>query len=346
MAVTIYDVARVAGVGVGTVSRVLNNQQAVKDSTRKKVLEAITELNYNPNPVARSMNARRTGIIGVIIPFLTRPFSVEILQSLVKAAMRVDYELMIYNIEEDHQRASFLHNLPLRRRVDGMIFVSLPIDEKFVPGLLKSELPLVLVDAYSAAFTSIVVNNVEGAWQAVKSLLNKGHHRIGFINGITEGSFKFNQANDRLIGVHQALTEAGIEFNPELMLTSEWTREGGRNAANLLLSLPDPPTAIFAASDLQAVGVLEVARKHGIPVPDKLSIIGFDGIELSEILELSTVRQPMQQMGELAVDKLLELMESETRAPELIRLNTHLIERQTTGWYNTKNNLAKPLSIS
>jgi DNA-binding LacI/PurR family transcriptional regulator len=218
----------------------------------------------------------------------------------------------------------------MRRRVDGLVIVSLIPDDTAAVTFIKNGLPAVLVDAYSPFLTSLVVNNVDGAYMAVNSLIEKGHHRIGFINGITEGTFKFNQANDRLIGVHRALGEAGIMYDPELMITAEWNRAGGQIATKELLSLANPPTAIFAASDLQAIGVLEAARNLGLNVPEELSVIGFDGIELSEIMELSTIQQPMQQMGEMGVACLMELVENPQKSPELIRLDTKLIERRTT----------------
>ncbi len=336
MAVTIYDVARAAGVGVGTVSRVLNKSEAVKDTTREKVLSAIDRLNYAPDPIARTMITRRTGVLGVLIPFVTRAFSVEVLRGLVNSATNSDYELVIYNVEDNEQRTKYFNLLLKRRRVDGLILFSLPPDEEATPLFVKSGLPIVLIDAYSPFFTSLVVNNMEGAYMAVNSLIQKGHRRIGFINGIVEGNFKFNQANDRLIGLHRAFGEAGIMFDPQLMMATEWDRAGGRAAALQFLNLPEPPTAIFAASDVQAIGVLEAARSLKLEVPNDLSVMGFDGVELSEIMELSTVQQPMHKMGELGIAKLLEQIESEQmspsqiKAPELIRLDTWLVERRTT----------------
>ncbi|HEX9131850.1 MAG TPA: substrate-binding domain-containing protein, partial [Ktedonobacteraceae bacterium] len=191
-------------------------------------------------------------------------------------------------------------------------------------------IPVILLDAYSPFFTSLVGDNIEGAYQAVKYLIEQGHQRIGFINGVIEGNIKFNQANDRLIGLHRALGEAGLLFDPELMQTSEWDRFGGKQAALQLLSQKKRPTAIFAASDMQAVGVLEAAKDLHLNVPENLSVLGYDGIEVAELLELSTVQQPMRQIGELGVSKLIELIKNPQQLPELIRLNTTLIIRRTT----------------
>jgi len=329
MTTTIHDVARIAGVGTGTVSRVINNSAGVKPDTRKKVLSAIAQLNYRPNPIARSMISKRTGAIGVIVPFFTRPFNTELLRAVQAALSRSGKELVLYDVETAAQRNHYLSELPMLHRVDGLLLLSLPLEDSFAVDIKEAEIPVVLIDTYSPFFTSLIVDNIEGAYKAVKCLIEQGHRRIGFINGVIEGNIKFNQANDRLIGLHRAFGEAGLLFEPELMLTSEWNRSGGKQAALQLLSQEKRPTAIFAASDMQAIGVLEAAKDLCINVPGELSVIGFDGLEVSELLELSTVQQPMRQMGELGVSKLIELMKNPQQLPELIRLNTTLIERRT-----------------
>ena len=331
MTATIHDVARVAGVGIGTVSRVLNNHAGVKPKTREKVLAAIAQLNYKPDPIARSMISKRTGAIGVVVPFFTRPFNTEVLRGVEAEIARWGRELVLYNVVTDAQRDHYFSDLPMHRKVDGLLIISLIPEETFASGFREVGMPTVLVDAYSPYLTSLVVDNIEGAYRAVKYLIEKGHRRIGFINGIIEGNFKFSPAHDRLIGLHRAFGEASLLFDPELVLTSEWDRHKGKEAALKLLTRHDRPTAIFAASDVQAIGVLGAANALNISVPEELSVVGFDGIELSELLELSTVQQPMQQMGELGVKKLIEHIDNPQKAPELIRLSTTLIERGTTG---------------
>jgi LacI family transcriptional regulator len=330
MTSTIHDVARIAGVGIGTVSRVINNSPRVKPATRTKVLSAIAQLHYRPNPIARSMISKRTGAIGVILPFFTRPFNTELLRGVEAALTRLGKVLVLYNVVNDTQRDHYFSELPMHRRVDGLLILSLPLEDSFALGIKEAGIPVILLDAYSPYFTSLIVDNIGGAYQAVKFLIEQGHRRIGFISGVIEGNIKFNQANDRLIGLHRALGEAGLIFEPELMLTSEWDRYGGKQAALQLLSQEKRPTAIFAASDMQAVGVLEAARDLNIKVPGELSVIGFDDIEVAVLLELSTVQQPMRQLGELGVGKLIELIKNPQQLPELIRLNTTLIERRTT----------------
>jgi len=330
MAVTIHNVAQEAGVGIGTVSRVVNNSPDVKPATRERVLAAIHRLNYKPDPIARSMISKRTNSIGTIVPFFTRPSFMERLRGVEAVIARLERELILYNVETSAQRDHFFRELPLHRKVDGLLIISLSPDDAAARRIRELGTPVVLIDAYSPLLTSLVVNNVEGAYQAVKRLIELGHRHIGFINGEIEGNFKFNTANDRLIGLHRALGEAGLLFEPEQVLISEWSRKGGKHAALQLLTQQKRPTAIFAASDVQAVGALEAARELGLRVPEQLSVIGFDGIEISELLELSTMQQPLQEMGELGASRLVELIENPSHPPELIRFDTKLVERRTT----------------
>src|SRR6266699_3945228 len=306
MVATIHDVAREAGVGIGTVSRVVNDSPRVRPATRERVQAAIDKLQYKPDPIARSMVSKRTNSLGVIVPFFTQPFFTEVLRGVEAVSARLGRELVLYNVETDAQRDHYFSELPMLRKVDGLLIVSLTPDHSVSCRLKDSGLPVVLIDAYSPVFTSLVVNNVEGAYQAVRGLIEKGHRHIGFINGQIVGNFKFNPANDRLIGLHRAFGEADLLFEPELMLTSEWDRHGGKVAALQLFSREKRPTAIFAASDIQAEGVLEAAKDLNINVAEDLSVIGFDGIEIAELLGLSTIQQPMRQMGELGVSKLIE----------------------------------------
>jgi DNA-binding LacI/PurR family transcriptional regulator len=328
----IRDVARLANVSIGTVSRVLNKSQGVKTATRQRVLAAIDKLDYSPNLIARSMTSRRTGSIGVIVPFFTRPFFSEVLRGVEVMITRAGREFVLYNVQSREQCDSYFRNLSKQCRVDGLLVISLYPNDTIAASFKNTGLPVVLVDAYHPQLTSLVVNNIEGAYQAIKCLIEHGHRRIGFINGITEGDFHFNASSDRFVGMHRAITEAGLPYEPDLVLTSPWDRQGGREAALQLLTRPDRPTAIFASSDLQAVGVMEVAKSLNMVIPDDLSLIGFDGIELSEILELSTIQQPMKYMGELGAQKLIDQIEcnvDENLLPELIRLHPGLVMRRT-----------------
>lgn len=328
---TIYDVARRAGVGIGTVSRVINDSKQVTEATRERVLTAIQELGYSPDPIARSLNSGRTNTLGVIVPFFTRPFFIAVLEGVQAEVASQGYDLVLYNVVRHEQRDTYFQKVPMKRRVDGLIIISLPPDDSETQMFARAEMPVVLVDCYNPHLTSIVVDNEVGAYDAVNHLLDMGRKRIGFINGITEGNFRFNQANSRLQGYEKALREHGIELDSELVVRSGWNRQGGYGAAQKLLGLECRPDAIFAASDLQALGALEAIRDKGLKVPEEIALIGYDGIELAELLNLSTMQQPMREMGALGVQLLLEKVQSKAESEiKTIELTAKLVSRATT----------------
>ncbi len=326
---TIYDVARQAGVGIGTVSRVLNGSTQVRPATRERVLAAIRQLDFVPHGGARSLGSGRTGVVGLVVPFFTRPFFIEVLRGVETEATARGYELVLYNVETLEQRNHYLKQVPMRRRVDGLLIVSLQCNEVEADYFQRMEVPVVLVDAYSPKLTSLVVDNVKGARLAVEHLLAGGHRRIGFVNGVADDTFKFNQANDRMSGYCEALAHNGIAFDPGLVQASAWTRQGGREAAQRLLCANDRPTAIFAASDLQALGVLEQAQSLSLRVPHDLSVIGFDDIELAALLDLTTVAQPMYEMGRLGITHLLRQID-QPQPPQRLVMDVTLVPRHTT----------------
>lgn len=334
---TIYDVARRAGVGIGTVSRVLNDSPQVADITRKRVLAAIQELEYSPDPIARSLNSGRTHTLGVVVPFFTRPFFTVVLEGVQAEVAAQGYDLVLYNVIKREQRDIYFQKLPMRRRVDGLIIISLPPDPAEAEMLKRSKVPIVLVDCYSPFLTSIVVNNVTGAYNAVSHLLAAGRRRIGFINGIIEGNFRFNQASDRYTGYEAALHKYGVAVNPAFITASAWNRQAGREAALKLLNLAEAqrPDAIFTASDMQALGVLEAVKELGLRTPQDIAVVGYDGIELAELLDLTTVQQPMLEMGTLGVRLLLQQIKNKTtematEKVETVELQTKLIIRLTS----------------
>lgn len=221
----------------------------------------------------------------------------------------------------------------MKRRVDGLIIISMPPDDSETEMFERMEMPVVLVDCYNPRLTSIVVDNVRGAYQAVNHLLELGRQRVGFINGITEGNFRFNQANSRLQGYEAALRHHHLALDPDLIVTSAWNRRAGYAAAQQLLDLPlhQRPDAMFAASDMQALGALEAIRDKGLNVPADIALIGYDGIELAELLNLSTIQQPMVEMGALGVRLLLEQVRSKSvEKIRTIELPAKLVCRATT----------------
>lgn len=328
--VTIRDVAEYAGVGVGTVSRVLNENPSVSDATRQKVLAAIDALNYTPNPIARRLSLRKTLAIGVIVPFFTRPALMERLRGVEYALAESEYDLILFNVETTSKRDEYFHDVPRRERFDGLLIVSLSPRNGDVEHFLEAGVPTVLVDARHPDLSRVVIDDVAGGRLATQHLIELGHRKIGFVGDQFESPFNFVSSRDRYEGYRQALAEAGISFQPEYLRQGLHGREQARQMATDLLALPDPPTAIFAASDTQAFGVLEAVRDVALRVPEDVSVIGYDDIEIAEYLHLTTIRQPLFALGVEGVELLLESIANPPPVPRRVLLPVELVVRGTT----------------
>ena len=334
MPATIREVAQRAGVGLGTVSRVLNDSPWVSASTRGRVQAAIAELDFRPNQTARRLSLGKTLTIAAIVPFFTRPAFVERLRGVENTLMESEYDLILYNVETPERRDRCFHEVPRRERVDGVLIISLPPRLEDVEHLAKADVPVVLVDANHPALTGlnrIIIDDVAGGQRAVEHLIGLGHRRIGFISDPLDTPFNFTSSRDRYQGYRQALAAAGIPVRTEYHAQGEHGRQQARRMAEQLLALPERPTAIFAASDTQALGVLEAARQAGCEVPKDLSVIGYDDIEVAEYAGLSTIRQQMYQSGQAGVALLLNVLAQPARPPECRTMPTELVIRQSTG---------------
>jgi DNA-binding LacI/PurR family transcriptional regulator len=327
---TIRDVAEQAGVGVGTVSRVLNDHPSVSDATRQKVQAAIKALNYTPNLIARRLSLRKTLTIAVIAPFFTRPAFTERLRGVQYALTDSEYDLILFNVETTNRRDAYFNDVPRRERVDGLLILSLSPGDADVDRFLKAGVPTVLVDTRHPRLGRIVIDDLAGGRLATDHLIELGHRKIGFLGDQLENPFNFVSSRDRFQGYRQALAKADIPYRPEYHLQGEHGRAQARQMARDFLALPDPPTAIFAASDTQAIGVLEAARDVGLKVPEQLSIIGYDDIEIAEYLHLTTIRQPLFASGVEGVELLFESIANPLLSPRRILLPVELIVRGTT----------------
>ena len=330
---TIRDVARLAEVGLGTVSRVINDSPQVSKATRSRVHKAISELNYVPNPTARRLSLGRTMTIAAITPFFTRPSITERLRGIENSLAESEYDLIIFNVETVARRDELIREVPRRERVDGVLILSLSPCDEDVPILEKADVPIVLVDANHPSLTRlnrVIVDDVEGGRVATHHLIELGHRRIGYISDFLDNAFNFTSSRYRFQGYRQALSGAGIPFRSEYHGQSEHGRYEAERLVKIMLNYEDRPTAIFAASDTQAMGVLEAARDLGLRVPDDLSVIGYDDIEVAEYLGLTTVRQLLFESGQRAVEILLESFEQTLAEPLCEVLPTELIIRKTT----------------
>lgn len=334
MPATIRDVARRAGVGSATVSRVLNNSPLVTESTRSRVMQAIADLKYAPNPTARRLSLGKTLTIAVIAPFFTRPAFVERLRGVESVTAATHYDLIIYNVEDFAKRDLYFRSVPRSDRSDGVLIISLPPRDEDVAFLSNNDVPIVLIDANHPELNSlnrVIIDDITGGRLATQHLLGLGHRRIGYISDPLESPFRFTASYDRYQGYRQALAEAQVEFEPTLHMWAEHGRLQAKALARAMLSQPNRPTAIFAASDTQALGIMEAARDLNLRVPQDLSVVGYDDIELAEYLNLTTVRQMLFESGRRGVNMLLHLLENEPGAePKCDLLPVELVVRGTT----------------
>ena len=331
--VTIRDVARAAGVSVATASRVLNGNELVNSQTRRRVLDVMDELNFTPSHSARRLSLGRTLTVSVVISFLTRPQAAERLRGVDAVLSDSEFDLVIYNVESVEKRDHYLQTLPLAKRSDGLLIVSLPPRPEDVATLAAAAVPVVIVDAHAPALVAlprVVGDDVGGGELATRHLVDLGHRRIGFVGDAFDNPFGFTSGRDRFSGYERALRGAGIDARADLVTLGAHGRYEARDLATRLLTAPAPPTAIFAASDTQALGVMAAARELGLDVPGDLSVVGYDDIEAADYVGLTTIRQRLLESGRLGAELLLKEIEHRSEVPPAIDLDPSLVVRATT----------------
>jgi LacI family transcriptional regulator len=328
--VTIYEVAREAGVSTATVSRVINSHRHVRAATRARVEEAMTRLGYVANRQARGLAGGRSRVIGLLVYELGQSYFNELIRGIDAATAAIGYDLMLYTTharrEKEAQHAAELASGP----VDGLIFV-LAIDiDNYVDRLRRQGVPFVLLDHDRdiPGSTTVTAANRVGARDAVRHLIELGHRRIGLITG-TPGT---SSAQERLSGYRDALREHDLPFDPELVAKGDFLEGAAMVATQHLLGRADRPTALFTSADTAAFGAIKAARAAGLSVPRDLSIVGFDDIPEASLVmpPLTTVRQPLQEMGATAVRRLRRLMDEPDTTPRRTELATQLIVREST----------------
>jgi len=327
---TMQDVAKRAGVSVATVSRVLNGSDKVIDETRERVLQACQELDYSLHLAAQRLRLGKTNTICVILPFLTLPSIVERLRGVQEALLDSGYDLIPFSVGSPEMRDSRLYDLANRSRTDGLLIISMPINDQQVERIINNDMPVVLIDSDKPEFSRVNVDDQEGGRIATEHLINLGHEKIAFISSHLENPLQFSSTLNRFHGYCKALDAAGIPINPEYQKEGEHGREEAEEMAISLLQQSDPPTAIFASSDTKAVGVLDAAKTLNIKVPEQLSVIGYDNIRDAEFLDLTTIQQPLYQAGLLGGKTLLQRIEQPKATPEEIILPVDLVIRKTT----------------
>jgi DNA-binding LacI/PurR family transcriptional regulator len=316
---------------VGTVSRVLNDAPDVAPGTRERVRAVMDELGYRPSATARNLSLGRTQTVGVIAPFFMQPSVVERLRGIDEVLGASTYQLAIFNIETPDQRRDVLRRFARRDRVDGVLMISLPPTDAELRALRRDGLPVVLVDGPHADLPSVVVDDVAGGAMAARHLLEAGHRHIGFVGDTANSPLGFTSSERRLRGMREELERAQVGLPAVFVRQGRHGREAAAAMTAELLALRRPPTAIFAASDVQAFGVIDAAARAGLSVPHGLSVIGFDDIEMSAAMHLTTVRQPLRETGRLGAAMLLGALEGASGMPERHVASLEIVNRRTVG---------------
>jgi LacI family transcriptional regulator len=328
LVVTIRDVAKTAGVSVSTVSRVLNDKDDVAPETYKKVQCVIRELGYTSSLAAKGMRSRRTNVIGLTMPDVGDPFGIQVMKGVNQAIQEFGYDLIVYTGGDSTSRPWPIHeqqyvSLLNGSITDGIIVVT-PTATTF-----STAYPLVAVDPHpeSTNFPAVIATNRVGALAAMEYLIGLGHQRIGFIGGRID----LQSALRRFQGYKDGLRQANLPTDPALIQSGDFTRQAGYTGAQTLLSLSNPPTAIFAANDQSAIGVIEAAQEAGVRVPEDLSVMGFDNIPEAAYINggITTVDQFIDRMGYMAVEMLVNLIQKNPVESLLHRVPTQLIVRNT-----------------
>ncbi len=324
--VTIHDVAEAAGVSVSTVSRVLNDKVDVAAETYQKVQSVIDELGYASSLAARSMRSHKTNLIGLVVPDIGFPYSIEIMKGINQAIAESRYDLLLYttgDIQKSGAASHEQHYVSLLNKsiTDGVLIVASAAAD-FI-----TDAPIVSVDPHVANpnYPAIHATNYQGALDVMEYLHGLGHHRIGFISGRAE----LESAERRLKGYQDAHINAGIEIDPSLIANGDFTSKTAYEGTLQLLSLPEPPTAIFAGNDQSAIGLYQATEELGIRIPNDLSVVGFDNISEAKFMGLTTIDQFLAEMGFIATQMLIKLINGEPLEAQVHKMPTKLIERRS-----------------
>jgi len=336
MALTLEQIAKLAGVSRSTVSRVVNDNCSVRSEVRERVLGVIRETGYQPHAAARSLVTRRSQIIGVVIPeavanLFTDPFFPIFLAGVTETCIAHRYHLMLSLFDRPSGQEEMYHHVLGSGYLDGVIVASFRFDQPLIPELLEKDIPFVIVGHHPDKRVNYVdADNVGGARMAVEHLIRLGHRRIGFIAGPPN----MPGSQDRLLGYQQALDAHRIPVEQALIAEGDFTETSGVTGAQQLL--PAAPTAIFVANDAMAIGALRTLRRAGLQVPQDVALIGYDDVPIAAAVEpaLTTVRQPIARLGSMAAEVLIGMLNSPNGAngsPHKVILPTELVVRYSCG---------------
>lgn len=324
---TIADVAARAGVGVGTVSRVLNDSPLVSDRTRAHVLTVIDEMNYRPSALARGLSIGTAGVLAAVVQRMTTSSALQRLRGILDIASDAGFDVILHNVNDVDDYKDQVRDLLRPDRCAGGLLVSIkPTD---VEALADNSVPVVIVDGFVEQLSSLYIDDELGGHMATQHLIELGHEKIAFV-GDWEDFIGFRPTSKRRDGYRRAMAAAGLEVPDVYIKTGRHEHLVTYAATNDLLDLDDPPTAIVASADFHAMVIAEGARARGVRVPEDLSVIGYDDLEIAEHLGLSTIRQPLYDSGARGARLLLDLLAADSRVPEHVELPVELIARGST----------------
>ncbi len=329
--VTIYDVAKVAGVSISTVSQTLNRPDRVNSVTRARVLEAIEQLGYVPNATAANQARGGVGRLGVLAPFSSYDSYRRRLMGVLAGSTAATRDIVVYDNESAAaSEAPLLRTLPVTGRLDGLLIMGLPVDDELAEHLTRRRQPTVLIDSSRPEFSSVNIDDEEGGAIAARHLLERGHTCFAFVQEPQESFAFVSQGQRRNIGFLAAMSDAG--FGEDRVHTVLATNDiaGGRKALHDVLSRKPAPTAVFAHHDMLAAGVLLECRAQGVRVPDDLAIVGFDDADIAEAAGLTTIRQHFEESGRIGIRLLDERLADASTPVQRIVLGLELVARDTT----------------
>jgi Transcriptional regulators len=331
----IKEVAKLAGVSVGTVSKYLNNPQNLKEETRVKVESAIAELQYRPSPLARSMRTGKTNTLAVITPDITNPFFAEVYNSIRKASVNRGYTPVLYTTEDDIDTLkNYLEDISLHQ-YDGIILCFVKEDEVIENYIetIQSQIPIIQFswDINNTKFNCLCIDVMEGVYTSTRHLISIGHKNIAYVGGSKSNRI----SQEKYAGYAKAMRDAGLQTKTEYEHYGDFTLQTGYFAARNFLMLPNIPEAIVAENDFIAIGALKYLLQQGIKIPDEVAVVGFDNIKISSMYEpsLSTIALPIPRMGEEALKLLMAIPDNPNPKNKLVILRSELIVRNSTDRY-------------
>ncbi|GAA2557987.1 LacI family DNA-binding transcriptional regulator [Pseudonocardia hydrocarbonoxydans] len=327
---SIVDVAALAGVSPSTVSRSLRGHENVSPATRQRVADAARELAYTVSPHGSGLASGRTGTVGVVVPFVTRWYFANAVAGAHDALHAAGFDVLLYHLGDSPSRDRFFERMPLARRVDAVLTLSMPLTDAHTLALRALDMPLVTLGARLDGVSSVRIDDQAAARSAVHHLLHQGHEDIAMITAREDDpGFGFVAGADRLQGYRTAMAAAGL---PEDVVTARtYGIEGGAEAMTRLMERGRLPSAVLAEYDEVAIGVLRTLRRSSVPVPARISVIGVDDHEMASVLDLTTVAQPVQEQGALAARLLLDQLDGQAEGPVDLVVPTTLVVRSSTG---------------